>query len=110
MLSGRDLSGQRVAHPENPGRFVTKCAGGDVLIPNVERTLAVWANPKQIQEQINRRLCEISSMVDPVKARSGTSWVSSRRKKCWSSLSVSPQRNQEYSNPGQPCFFNKTER
>jgi hypothetical protein len=46
---GRTLSGARMENRENPGGFVTKCAGGDVEIPDIKRTRAVWDNPRKFQ-------------------------------------------------------------
>jgi hypothetical protein len=34
-----------------------------------ERTLSVWESPRKLQEKFGRRLYEISSLVDPDKAR-----------------------------------------
>jgi hypothetical protein len=66
---GRNLSGSRIANLENPGGFVTKCAGTNSEIPDVERTLATWESPKQLQEQFSWRPYEISSTIEPAKAK-----------------------------------------
>jgi hypothetical protein len=66
---GRNLRGCRRRNPENPGGLVTVCTGSDHPIPDIQRTLLEWENHKQLQGQSNRRLYEISSLVDPAKAK-----------------------------------------
>jgi hypothetical protein len=69
ILFGRQVSGCRRPNPENPGGYVTTCAGPGVVIPNIPGSLMDWDNPMQLQEQVNRRLHEISSIVEPAKAK-----------------------------------------
>jgi hypothetical protein len=69
ILFGRNLSGCRRRNPENRDGFVTVCADSNFPIPDIQRTLLEWKNPKQPQEQFNRRLYEISSLVEPAQAK-----------------------------------------
>jgi hypothetical protein len=63
------LEGRRVPNPENPGGFVTTANISGEPLPNIDRSLAVWEGPRQLQEQFNRRLTDIGSLVEPVQAK-----------------------------------------
>jgi hypothetical protein len=68
-IFGRAVAGERIPNPENPGGFITRVAerGADPPIPI--RTQERWHRPREVQEQVNRRIAEISSQVDPLNAR-----------------------------------------
>jgi hypothetical protein len=65
----RELVGQRVPNPENPGGHITVVTGKDDEYPVVQRSFAIWEEPRQIHEQFNRRIFEISSRVEPANAK-----------------------------------------
>jgi hypothetical protein len=67
----KTLVGDRTRNPENPGGYITVVAGredAEYLI--VQRTRAQWEGPRQNQEQVNRRIADISSQVEPLNAKS----------------------------------------
>jgi hypothetical protein len=65
VIFGRSLIGDGITNSENPGGYVTVGAEKDEDCPNIQRSLAVWERPRQIQRQLNRRIFEISSRVGP---------------------------------------------
>jgi hypothetical protein len=58
IIFGKELSAARIPNPENPGSYVTKCAGRDEGCPNVEITLAIWdiLGPYTQEEMVAIRL------------------------------------------------------
>jgi hypothetical protein len=69
VLFGRQVGGFRRPNPDNPGGYVTSCAGPGFVIPNIQTSLFHWKNPRQLQEHVNWRLHNIHSMVEPAKAK-----------------------------------------
>jgi hypothetical protein len=68
-IFGSAVVGERIRNPENPGGFITRAAWSETDIPLPVRTQAQWHRPREIQEQVNRRIAEISSRIDPLNAR-----------------------------------------
>jgi hypothetical protein len=63
------IEGTRAPNPENPDGFITTARIQGEPVPDVVRSLAIWEGPRKLQEQFNRRLADISSMIEPVQAK-----------------------------------------
>jgi hypothetical protein len=59
----------RVPNPENPDGFAVIANASGEELALVAPSLANWENPRQLREQFNRRLADISSLVEPVQAK-----------------------------------------
>jgi hypothetical protein len=68
-IFGKAISGERAPNPGNPGGFITRVTEGETDLPIPIRTQERWHRPREVQEQVNRRIAEVSSRVDPVNAR-----------------------------------------
>jgi hypothetical protein len=68
-IFGNAIVGERIPNPENPGGFITRVAEREMDLPIPGRTKERWFRPREVQEQVNRRIEEISSKVDPFNAR-----------------------------------------
>jgi hypothetical protein len=68
MIFGRKSVGNRQSNPGNPEGNVTIATASEGVYPEVQRTLAVWEQTRQVQEQFNRRFAEISSRVEHLNA------------------------------------------
>jgi hypothetical protein len=68
-IFGATIDGVRVPNPENPDGYVVTANIRGESPPEVVRSLAIWEGVRQLQEQFNRRLANISSMVEPVQAK-----------------------------------------
>jgi hypothetical protein len=68
-IFGNAVVGERISNLENPGGFITRVAESETDLPNPVRTQEQWLRPKEVQEQVNRRIAEISSRIDPLNAR-----------------------------------------
>jgi hypothetical protein len=68
-IFGNSVVGERIPNPENPGGFITRVARREMDLPIPVRTQERWHRPREVQEQVNRRIAEISSKVDPLNAR-----------------------------------------
>jgi hypothetical protein len=68
-IFGNAVVGERIPNPENPGGFITRVAESGTELPAPVRTQEQWHRPREVQEQVNRRIAEISSRIDPLTAR-----------------------------------------
>jgi hypothetical protein len=55
--------------PENAGGYITVIDGRDGEFPAVQRSVSRWDGRRQLQEQLNRRIAEISSRVEPLSGK-----------------------------------------
>jgi hypothetical protein len=69
MIFGSALVGQSQLNPENPGGYVTVVTVRDEEYPEVQRSLALWEAPRKTHEQLNRRIAEIRSKIEPLNAK-----------------------------------------
>jgi hypothetical protein len=68
-IFGNTVVGERIRNPENPWGFITRVAESEANLPVPMRTQAQWHRPRKVQEQVNRRIAEISSRIEPLNAK-----------------------------------------
>jgi hypothetical protein len=67
-IFGGDIEGNRVANRENPGGYLTSVCKRGQKSMDIQKSLAIWEGPRQTQEQLDRRIADISSRVEPLNA------------------------------------------
>jgi hypothetical protein len=84
-IFGNGVVGERVQNPENPAGYITRVTDGNMDIPMVWLTQAQWHRPREVQEQVNRRIAEISSTAEPLNAKTADFLADFNKEEGWPS-------------------------